>query len=404
MKIITPETILSPTKQLSGMSIAFDTHIRAIGQLHELLEQYPDAEFIETPLHSMVMPGLINPHVHLEFSANKETLTYGGFMPWLNSVIENREELIGGCDVACMSKACDEMLKNGITTFGAVSSYALDLEAAANAKQKVLFFNEVIGSQATMADTLYDDFMSRVEASQQVEREGFQAAIAIHSPYSVHPALIKRALAHAKKHNMLTSAHYMESPAEKEWLESNSGGFEPFFKEFLKQDYAVNTSESFLSLFKDKPTLMTHVVQANDTELQQLSQDGHTVIHCPISNRLLGNGTIDLNALDTNNVSWIMGTDGLSSNYALDLLEEMKIALFMHSDRELLPLAKELLSNATINSAKALGMNTGEIAVGKEADLLVIDLEETPNEQLPVHLLLHGYNIRHIYINGNEVT
>ncbi len=404
MKIITPETILSPTEQLSGQSIAFDTHIRAIGPLHELLEQFPEAEFIETPLHSMVMPGLINPHVHLEFSGNKSTLKYGSFMEWLYSVIEHREELINGCDAACMTKACDDMLKNGITTFGAVSSYAMDLEAAVNAKQKVLFFNEVIGSQALMADTLYDDFMARLEASQQVTREGFTPAIAIHSPYSVHPALIKKALAHASRHNIPTSAHYLESPEEKEWLESNSGGFEPFFKEFLKQEYAVNTSKEFLALFKEKPTLMTHVVQANDEELTQLAEDGHTVIHCPISNRLLGNGAIDLEKLDKNGVPWVMGTDGLSSNYALDLMEEMKIALFMHADADLLPLAKELLASATVKSAAALGLNSGEIAVGREADLLVIDLEATPNEQLPIHLLLHGYNIGHIFINGNEVS
>ncbi|MEN8146394.1 MAG: metal-dependent hydrolase [Campylobacterota bacterium] len=404
MKIITPETILSPTEQFSGMSIAFDTHIRAIGQLHELLEQFPGAEFVETPLHSVVMPGLINPHVHLEFSGNKSTLKYGSFLEWLYSVIEHREELIEGCNAACMAKSCDDMLKNGITTFGAVSSYAMDLEAAANAKQKVVFFNEVIGSQAVMADTLYDDFLSRLEASRQVEREGFQAGIAIHSPYSVHPALIKRAIAYAKEHDIVTSAHYMESPAEREWLESNSGDFVPFFKEFLKQEYAVNTSEEFLALFKEKPTLMTHVVQANDEELQQLSEDGHTVIHCPISNRLLGNGAIDLEQLDKNSVPWVMGTDGLSSNYALDLFEEMKIALFMHSETDLLTLAKELLASATSKSAAALGLNTGEIAVGREADLLVIDLEATPNEQLPLHLLLHGYNIEKIYINGNEVS
>ena len=404
MKIITPETILSPTEQLSGKSIAFDTHIRAIGQLHELLEQFPGAEFVETPLHSMVMPGLINPHVHLEFSGNKETLKYGSFMEWLYSVIEHREELIGNCNEQCMAKACDDMLANGITTFGAVSSYAMDLEVAANAKQKVIFFNEVIGSQATMADTLYDDFLSRLEASQTVKREGFYPAIAIHSPYSVHPALIKRALAYASQHNLITSAHYMESPAEKEWLESNSGDFLPFFKEFLKQEYSVNTSKEFLDLFKGKPTLMTHVVQANDEELKQLSKDGHTVIHCPISNRLLGNGAIDLEQLDKNDVPWVMGTDGLSSNYALDLMEEMKIALFMHADADLLPLAKELLASTTLKSAQALGLNTGEIAVGKEADLLVIDLEATPNEQLPLHLLLHGYNIEKIYINGNEVS
>ena len=255
-----------------------------------------------------------------------------------------------------------------------------------------------------MADTLYDDFLSRVEASHQVKRDGFFPAIAIHSPYSVHPALIKRALAYAAQHNMLTSAHFMESPAEKEWLAKNTGEFKPFFTEFLKQDYAVNTAESFISLFKEKPTLMTHVVHASESELHQLSEDGHTVIHCPISNRLLGNGAIDLEKLDKHNVPWVMGTDGLSSNYTLDLIEEMKIALFMHADRDLATLATELLTNVTLNSAKALGMNSGEIAIGREADLLVIDLERTPNEQLPVHLLLHGYNIQKIYINGNEVS
>jgi cytosine/adenosine deaminase-related metal-dependent hydrolase len=403
MKIISPETILSPTRQLSGQSIAFDTHIRAVAPLETLIEQFPDAEVIDVPEHALVMPGLINPHVHLEFSGNKDTLKYGSFLEWLYSVIEHREDLIEGCDKSCMQKACDDMLANGITTSGAVSSYAMDLEVASKAKQKVVFFNEVIGSQATMADTLYDDFLARLESSQTVQREGFVPAIAIHSPYSVHPALIKRALQHARDHNILTSAHYMESPAEKEWLESNSGDFQPFFKDLLKQEYAVNTSKEFLDLFKGKPTLMTHVVQANDDELQQLSRDGHTVIHCPISNRLLGNGTIDLDRLEANNVPWVMGTDGLSSNYGLDLIEEMKIALFMHSGADLLSLAKRLITNATSESAKALQLNTGEISVGKEADLLVIDLESTPNEQLPLHLLLHGYNIQQVYINGSAV-
>ena len=403
MKIISPETILSPTRKLSGQSIAFDTHIRAIAPLDTLLTQYPDAEVIPVPEHALVMPGLINPHVHLEFSGNKDTLKYGSFLEWLYSVIEHREDLIEGCNEQCMQKACDDMLANGITTFGAVSSYAMDLEVAAKAKQKVVFFNEVIGSQATMADTLYDDFLARLESSQTVQREGFIPAIAIHSPYSVHPALIKRALGHAKNHNILTSAHYMESPAEKEWLENSSGDFQPFFKDLLKQEYAVNTSKEFLELFKDKPSLMTHVVQANDDELQQLGRDGHTVIHCPISNRLLGNGTIDLEKLERNGVPWIIGTDGLSSNYGLDLIEEMKIALFMHSSADLLSLAQKLITNATKESAKALQLNTGEISVGKEADLIVIDLESTPNEQLALHLLLHGYNIEQIYINGKSV-
>lgn len=40
------------------------------------------------------MPGLINSHIHLEFSANKTSLKYANFYSWLNSVIKNREKLI----------------------------------------------------------------------------------------------------------------------------------------------------------------------------------------------------------------------------------------------------------------------------------------------------------------------
>ncbi|RLA71036.1 MAG: metal-dependent hydrolase, partial [Epsilonproteobacteria bacterium] len=153
MQIITPDAILSPTEIFKDHSIAFDTKIRAIAPLNELLQSYPEAEINKLPEHALVMPGLINPHVHLEFSANKTELNYGSFLPWLYSVIEKRDELISGCDTGCMKKAINSMLASGITAFGAVSSYAFDLEAAAAAPQKVVFFNELIGSQAVMADT-----------------------------------------------------------------------------------------------------------------------------------------------------------------------------------------------------------------------------------------------------------
>ncbi len=403
MKIITPDAILSPTLLLKGESIAFDTKIEAIAPLQELQSNYPEAEIIKLPKNSLIMPGLINPHVHLEFSANKTELSYGSFLPWLHSVIEKREELINGCDSICMQKAIQEMLSNGITAFGAVSSYALDLEAAAAAPQKVVFFSELIGSQAVMADTLYGDFLSRVEAAKAIKREGFYSAVAIHSPYSVHPVLIKRALQMAHDEGLLTTAHFMESTAERQWLDNSEGEFKAFFSDFLQQSQSVSTAEEFLELFKGYPTLMTHVVHADDKELETLQKSGHTIIHCPVSNRLLGNGAIDLDKLESKNIPWVCGTDGLSSNYTLDLFEEMKIALFMHSDTPLLPLAKRLLESATIHAAKALNLNSGEITVGKDADMLVIQLDATPNEQLPLHLLLHHYSIEKIFINGTAV-
>ena len=54
-------------------------------------------------------------------------------------------------------------------------------------------------------------------------------------------------------------------------------------------------------------------------------------------------------------------------------------------------------------AANALNLNTGEIAVGKDADMLVLQLDSKPNEQLPLHLLLHHYPIKKIFINGTTV-
>lgn len=400
MQIITPNYILTPDRLLSQMSVAFDTTIHKIAPLEELKSQFSDAEIITLPKNSLLMPGLINSHVHIEFSANKTELSYGDFISWLYSVIENREALIGGCKEECMKKAVDSMLEGGITTFGAISSHGMDLDICAAAPQNVVFFNELIGSQAAAADALFGDFISRLDASKALKREGFYPAVAIHSPYSVHPILIKKALQIVKSQNLKLTAHFMESNAEREWLDTSKGDFRGFFENLLKQNSSISDASEFLEHFNGHKTLLTHVVKANKEELQTISSNHHTVIHCPISNRLLGNGALDVKELENRGIKWILATDGLSSNYKLDLFEEMKCALFMHSNMPLLDLAKKLIKSVTKDAAEALGINTGEIKEGKNADMIVLDLEKEPNDELAVHLILHRYNISKIYING----
>ena len=401
MQIITPHYILFEDRVSTNLSIAFDTTIQEIAPFETLVEKFPEAKVTTLRENSLLMPGLINAHVHIEFSANKTNLSYGDFIGWLYSVIENREELIGGCDSKCMSKAIDTMLEAGITTFGAISSHGMDLEACENAKQNVVYFNELIGSQAIMADTLFGDFLSRLDASKTVKRKGFHPAVAIHSPYSVHPVLIKKALEIVKNENLKLTAHFMESEAERNWLDSSNGEFKEFFEKLLKQKSAVCGSDEFLNNFENFNTLFTHATQTNETELDTIAKHTQTIIHCPISNRLLGNGALDIKSLDAKNIRWILATDGLSSNYKLDLFEEMKVALFMHSDMPLLDLAKKLIKSVTKDAADALGLNTGEIKVGRNADMLIVDLDSQPNEELAIHLILHRYNISKVYINGN---
>ncbi|ABB43965.1 Amidohydrolase [Sulfurimonas denitrificans DSM 1251] len=403
MQIITPEYILTPQNLLRNFSVAFDKTIHKIAPLEELKILFPDAKIIKLQKNSLLMPGLINAHVHVEFSANKTELSYGDFIPWLYSVLENRETLIEGCKKGCMREAISCMLESGITTFGAISSHGMDLDVCADAKQNVVFFNELIGSQATMADALFADFLARLDASKSVNREGFYPAIAIHSPYSVHPILIKKALQIVKNENLKLTAHFMESSAEREWLDKSEGDFKEFFEKLLKQNSATCGASEFLEHFNEQQTLFTHVVKANEEELLSIKKGNHTIIHCPISNRLLGNGALDLNEINKKNINWICATDGLSSNYKLDLFEEMKCALFMHSNMPLLPLAKQLISSVTKDAALALGINSGEIEEGKNADMLVLDLDKEPNDELAIHLILHRYNISQIYINGKLI-
>lgn len=402
MQILLADAILTNDTILRDHGVVFDKQILEIAPNEDLRSRYGD-QCCELGAGSVLLPGLINPHVHLEFSANRSTLTYGGFMPWLSSVMANRDDLINDCDDSCIAGTIDTMLSNGITAFGAVSSYGYDLDACIKAPQKVVYFNELIGSDPKMADALYANFQERLFASSGTKREGFYPSIAIHSPYSVHRILIQKALAYAKAHTLRVTAHFMESHSEREWLDDNGGDFKPFFENFLKQHQAANTAEEFLSYFREVPTLFTHVVHPNEKELSLIQEGGHTIIHCPISNRLLGNGSIDLGNIQSHNIRWVCGTDGLSSNYALDLFEEMKIALFMHHTHDLLPLAYQLWKSVTADAAKALDLNCGTIAPDYDADILVARVDFPINEQLPIHLLLHPSTIESVYIQGQQV-
>ena len=403
-KIILADYIYTSQKVMKNQAVLCDGSIVTIAPKSRVLKEHKDAEVIRYPKNSLLFPGLINTHVHIEFSANKTELVYGDFITWLYSVIENREELIGRCGDACMREAVDTMLQSGITTFGAVSSHGMDLQVCADAKQNVIFFNELIGSQAAAADVLFGDFMERLQASRDVKREGFVPAVAIHSPYSVHPVLIKKALEVVKSQNLLLTAHFMESVAEREWLDESRGDFKEFFSKLLNQENAVTSSAEFLRAFDGIKTLFAHVVQASDAEYAHLNEQGHAIIHCPISNRLLGNGALDLEKIDAMGLEWMIATDGLSSNYRLDLWEEMKIALFMHSDFPLQELARKLIAGVTSAPAKALGLPKGEIKEGYDADMIVLQLDGEPVEDLELHLILHRYEIIDRYIRGEQAV
>ena len=383
--------------------VIFDEKIQKVGKNLEKTEKE-----IYLGKNSVLMPGLINTHTHLEFSSNKTLLEYGDFIGWLNSVIEHRETLFVECKGDCFKKAIDEMKRSGVCAFGEISSTGDDLKYIKHSLLKVVYFNEIIGTTPAAVDMLYQDFLARLEESFQVEKNNskFKVGVSIHSPYSVHPILMDKVIGIAKEKNLPIQAHFMESKAERNWLDKGEGEFKLFFEKHFKNAKPLIKPLEFLEKFKNTNTTFIHCVYANEEELQKISELNASIAHCPVSNRLLNVGILNLERVKNFSIDYSVATDGMSSNYSLNLFKEIRAALLMHTDLHPKILAKDLLKAVTINAAKSLGLNNGSLETGKDADIISFKLPSRVKDLdlLPLQIILHTNEVENMYINGEEIT
>ena len=406
MKIIRADYILTMDREnriIKNGAIAFDRNVVEVSDDPVALEtRYAGAELFDGGVNSVVMPGLVNPHIHLEFSKNVTTLEYGNFVGWLYSVMEHREQLTQGCSRECFDAMIARMMRSGTTAFGAISSFGYDFDACVETPLKVVYFSELIGSVPAAVDAMYQDFQARLAMAEESISSTFTPAIAVHSPYATHPVLVKKATEIARKKHLKISTHFMESRAERKWLDEGSGEFKAFFNEFLKTDRPVTDSETFLSHFVDTDVLFVHGVHANARELDMIDAMNGTMVHCPVSNRLLGAGLLDLEEIKNREIPYTVATDGLSSNYSINLFKEIRASLFMHTCLDLRLLARDLLRAVTINGAAALGINSGALEPEKAADLIMFKLPNSVEDEgmVPVQVILHTNEVERVFIDG----
>ncbi len=387
-------------------AIVYDEKIIDIDTLDSIKNKYPDIKIKYLKENSVIMPGLINSHVHMEFSSNTTSLKYGNFITWLNSVIKERENISLKSTSKLMSNKLNFMKQTGTTSIGAISSYSYDLQACKNSPINTVFFVEAIGSKADMIDTLFSDFKARLKEVQSYKSDSFIPAIAIHSPYSVHPFLIRECLNIAKKENLAVSSHFLESPEEYEWLHNNKGSFLTFFKNLFGQNKAISKPLEFLNQFKNIKNLsFTHCVEASKNDLKQIKDLNATVIHCPTSNRLLNNTKLNIKNLKNCDLNFSIGTDGLSSNNSLSMFDELRNALMIHDNINPNDLSNTLLKAATKNSAITLGLNKGELSHNKDADFICITLPNIVEDKslLALNIILHTKYVDDTIIGGKNV-
>ncbi len=125
-------------------------------------------------------------------------------------------------------------------------------------------------------------------------------------------------------------------------------------------------------------TILAHCCHVSDEDLALMAERGVTVAHCPQSNQKLGSGTFPWARAVKAGVSVTVGTDGAASNNGLSMIAEAKAALLsakLGADSpEAVPFA-QVNEVVTRVAAAALGFtNAGRIAVGCDADAILVDL------------------------------
>ena len=354
----------------------------------------------------VLLPALHNAHIHFEFSNNLSQLNYGSFASWLESVITHREELFENLQ-ASIQREIALQLSSGVASVGAISSYGYDIPLLAQSPLRITLFNEAIGNNPSMLDALFGNLKERLEECQNLKSPKFSPALAIHSPYSTHFVLAKQVALLAQKQDLKISCHFLESLEEKQWLQSGSGWFQEFFQNFFQVPNAkpsMNILE-FLEILKDLSPLFVHCLFADSLILNKISQMQGFIACAPRSNRLLNCKLLNLQKCKEANLSPIFSTDGLSSNFSLNLIEEIRTAFFGYAQEEVLGLAQDLILGITHFPALALGIASGEIAVGKFADLALFECKGiSKSQQKPLHFVLHANSkVKRLYINGKGV-
>ena len=98
----------------------------------------------------------------------------------------------------------------------------------------------------------------------------------------------------------------------------------------------------------------------------------------PCSNRKLVSGAFRFRAVEKSGALITLGTDGCASNNSLSMFDEMKncaiLAKVEAGDPRVCP-AETAFTVATVNGARAFGIDSGVIEAGKLADLMLLDLD-----------------------------
>ena len=333
----------------------------------------------------ILVPGFINAHCHLELShlVNKieRGTGLGGFIGAINKLRKTDEPGV----LEAAKNADEKMWRNGIVAVGDISNGLASIEIKRESKIKYHTFAEVFGFLPERAERA---FSFGREIFEFCKFYGLPASIVPHSPYSVSDQLFEIIKGFASGNKFPVSIHNQESLGENQFYRSGDGEIANHLKNNLGfdiSDWKPTGKNSLPSVLDKLPEqnnlLLVHNTFTSESDIQILksNRDRATLffVLCPNANLYISNTLPPVNLFREHGLNICLGTDSLASNSELSILSEMKILQENFPEIGL----EELISWATLNGAKALGMNQtlGSFEKGKKPGvnlLLKTDLQK----------------------------
>jgi cytosine/adenosine deaminase-related metal-dependent hydrolase len=380
----------------------------SIREIRPLIESDPD------PGETCLLPGLVNAHTHLAYTALRNNFDALSFFPWIRKITEEKQRLTREDVKRSTQLGISECLRHGITTVADMSDLEDSLEALFASPLRGVFYWEVFGVEKDAADQTWADLDDRYERlKDRYSSDRLRIGISPHAPYTVRPSLYRRIAEWSVRRKVPLSFHVSESKAEEDFIREGKGIIADFLRT-RAADWTIlgRTSIQHLyktGIFETKP-LIAHAVQASNQDLNILRDSGIAVAHCPKSNAKFGHGIAPVQTMLQQGIRVAIGTDSAASNNRLDLLEETRFALLQQRLRyqEQILDAQNMLEMMTIDGARALQMEhqIGSLEVGKLADLALIQLPSgySTSDQVLNHLIYtaSGSDVLKTFISGKE--
>ena len=314
-----------------------------------------------------VLPSFINMHTHAAMSMMRGVGEDINFHEWLARIWQIESGITPEYVYYATRLACLEMIKTGTATFN--DQYWHMPQARKAALE--------MGIRPVLSYVLCDR-MNPAESKIQIREcirhyeeslkwpEKSQFVISVHAIYSVCEEAIVWAAGFAAEHGLKLHVHLSET--EKEVLDCKAAhnGMTPV--EYLE-------SLGFFS----PDVIAAHSLWLSDKDVEILGRHGVNCVHNINSNLKLTSGyRFRYNELRDAGANVCLGTDGCGSSNNLDMLEAMKTAAMVQKawreDATAMPL-NELFATGTSNGARALGLNSGSLEIGRIADLMLVDID-----------------------------